>query len=357
MKFAVVLKNNEFCDIMWIVVWILRLKLYRRECNEMAKLRPIELPEEIINDPFRQSEVRFFDACKRLPDTWIVLYSVTWYDGQSEGEADFVIVSPDTGVIVVEVKGGGIGRDENGWYSIDRNEEKHTINDPVKQASNSKGSLLKYLRKDPCFDGRYIPIRHMMCFPNVPSRNAIDLMDIPRKALILHEDLINLKDSILNFAIRNYDDIHRPLSMEDCQKIVDILIPNFEMLYSASLEDTIKDNNNYTQNEGIPEPKPIPTAAVLPEHKYVSDVIKGADCIQCKKEKIKYKLTKEDIVALCKPFTSLILCVTIAYLCSLNLEDLAPFAMIAIAAGVGCLFWLLRIIFEILGDYLWWKNL
>ena len=202
----------------------------------MAKLRPIELSEEVLNDPFRQSEVRFFEACKSLPDTWTVLHGVTWYNSQSEGEADFVIVSPDTGIVIVEVKGGGIGRDEKGWYSINRNEEKHYIRDPYLQAKNCKYNLLKFLKGYSCFKDRHLPARHMICFPNVLRRNSIDLIDLPRETQILFEDLTDLQSSILNFAKRKYDNIHRQLSNEDCLKIVEILKPNFDIPNNESLQ-------------------------------------------------------------------------------------------------------------------------
>ena len=65
----------------------------------MPKMRPVELPDDIRNEPFRRSEVLFFDCAKNLPSNWFVLYGVTWYlrirnNSWSEGEADFVIVLP-----------------------------------------------------------------------------------------------------------------------------------------------------------------------------------------------------------------------------------------------------------------------
>lgn len=255
----------------------------------MAKLIPIILPKEILNEPRRQSEVRFFNACKGLPDNWTVLYSVRWY-AYSQGEADFVVISPDTGFIVIEVKGGRIGRDENGWYSIDRDGIKNPIPDPGLQATKCKNKLIRILQESSCFADRFIPARHMVCFPNVSNDDVKDikLPDLPRSAQLLSDDLRHLERAILRFAKREYNNYVRPLSIEDCQKISDILKPIFEMGSNEVCEDTTQDNDDdLTQNEDIPEPKPIPITSALHQHKYAMYIVretcvsKGYTLYQC----------------------------------------------------------------------------
>lgn len=201
----------------------------------MAKMRPAELPEDVRNEPFRRSEITFFDYAEKLPTNWIVLYGVTWFlrvrnNSWSEGEADFVIISPETGLVVVEVKGGAIGRDDIGWYSIDRFGEKHRIKDPALQAANCKHNLLRYIKEQPEFQVRNIPARHMVCFPNVRSNDAPNLIEVPREMMILSDDLENLQSRIQKFTDRNYDDIGTTnvrLTPKECSSIADILKPNF----------------------------------------------------------------------------------------------------------------------------------
>ena len=59
---------------------------------------------------------------------WIVLYGVTWlsdkvtFAGSTEGECDFVIIGPEIGLLIIEVKGGRIGGNADGWYSYNRRE-------------------------------------------------------------------------------------------------------------------------------------------------------------------------------------------------------------------------------------------
>ena len=202
----------------------------------MAKRIPDALPSEILNEPFRQAEIEFFNASISLPDDWFVLYGVSWYlriknNTWNEGEADFVLVSPDIGLVVVEIKGGRIGRDENGWYSVDRNDIKHKIKDPSNQAANCKHKLLRFIKADPRFHDRDIPARHMVCFPNVSIKDFPSLIEIPREMQILNEDFKILQEKIESFAQRNYTSIgtsNVKLSFNECREIVKILKPNFD---------------------------------------------------------------------------------------------------------------------------------
>lgn len=207
----------------------------------MAQSRPKELPEEIRKEPFRSAEILVFEALKNLPDSFHVLYGVNWYikrqnDIWTEGETDFVVLSPKIGIVVIEVKGGQIGRDLESWYSIDRNGVKHKIKDPVKQASFGKHNLLQYLNKQSLFCHRKLPARHMVCFPNVYAKDARTLIELPREMQILADDLHHIQNKIEEFAQYDYDKIYQCLSNQDCTTIANILKPNFNYPTRWSLQ-------------------------------------------------------------------------------------------------------------------------
>jgi len=92
----------------------------------MAKLYPERLPESILSDPKRSAEKKVFDALLGLGSSFVIFYSVAWQarkDGCTrDGEADFVIAHPDLGVLVIEVKGGGVAYDAvtGQWTTTDR---------------------------------------------------------------------------------------------------------------------------------------------------------------------------------------------------------------------------------------------
>lgn len=81
----------------------------------MATMIPDILPEMIENN----GERMFYSAARELPDNYSVLYSYKYqlpYDvRESIREADFVIVHPSLGYVVVEVKQGDIAFRNNQW--------------------------------------------------------------------------------------------------------------------------------------------------------------------------------------------------------------------------------------------------
>ena len=121
----------------------------------MAKLLPAVDIETI--DPLSEREV-LVALIRDLPADAIVLHSYETLErekrGKSksvaklvEGECDMVILIPGKGMLVVEVKGGGIAYDSaNGrWSSRDRYGETHWIKDPFEQARKNMHVLERRL--------------------------------------------------------------------------------------------------------------------------------------------------------------------------------------------------------------------
>lgn len=76
------------------------------------------------DEPSEDSEHRVATALRRLPDDWIIFHHVSWQSRRSgrqgDGEADFVVLHPKRGLLVLEVKGGGIEIHDGRWSTIDR---------------------------------------------------------------------------------------------------------------------------------------------------------------------------------------------------------------------------------------------
>mgnify|MGYP002619571407 CR=1 FL=1 len=136
------------------------------------------------------SEVKVINALKPLSGL-VVLHSVVWQSRrnhkQSDGEADFIIIDPNQGILVLEVKGGNIAIDNGVWYSTDKYAVKHKIKDPFQQAKDSKHALLKYL-SDVCPQLKSIPVIHAVCFPDIILKESISA-NAPRKIIIDRLDL------------------------------------------------------------------------------------------------------------------------------------------------------------------------
>jgi hypothetical protein len=114
----------------------------------MARMIP-ELTQDQLRGLPSRAEARFYEECRRqLPADVLVIYSANWIyrDGRGrllEGEADFTIVVPQSGVFAVEVKGGGVSFEASTgrWSSVDRNHRTHEIKDPFRQASNERHAI------------------------------------------------------------------------------------------------------------------------------------------------------------------------------------------------------------------------
>ena len=83
----------------------------------MAEMIP-QLSSEQLRNILSRAETRFYEACRdQLPAEVVVIYSSNWIyrkrveDKVHEGEADFTLLFPQSGVLAVKVKGGGAALD------------------------------------------------------------------------------------------------------------------------------------------------------------------------------------------------------------------------------------------------------
>lgn len=180
----------------------------------MARLFPFKLPSLVLNDPRRSAERRFHDDCGRLlPDNMLVFYGVAWLAKRRggdarDGEADFVIVDRDRGLLVVEVKGGQIGYDGSTgrWTSTDRDRTVHPINNPIEQAKDNRYALQAKIRDLPGWGNRWVPIGHAVAFPDCELAQGQTPLDLPEEIVIFQDSLRWLPEKIE--AIYRYWESH-----------------------------------------------------------------------------------------------------------------------------------------------------
>lgn len=169
----------------------------------MARIYPEYLPESITSDPGRQAECKVYSLLKTLPDRYVIFYSVHWQAhtaswGVSEGEADFIIAHPDMGIIVLEVKGGGIRYDavSDQWYSHSEGGNVYPIKDPVEQGRRNHYNLLKNLEALPGWPGGVFNIWHAVCFPDTYTRGKNLKPDLPTEMVIDRQGLEDIQTTI-----------------------------------------------------------------------------------------------------------------------------------------------------------------
>ena len=156
----------------------------------MARMIP-DLSEEQLARLDSQAEARVYRLCRdTLPERVVVLHRIEWIvrqpgEGAGDGEADFLVCDPEGGLLVLEIKGGGIEFDPatDTWMSIDGQGMKHQIKDPFRQAKGAKYAILGKLkehRRWPQLHVGKILLAHGVLFPDVDDVSSFESARSPR---------------------------------------------------------------------------------------------------------------------------------------------------------------------------------
>ena len=135
----------------------------------MARMIPAYFPE---NAP--PGEKALYRVLAESGDTedWLVLHSVGIADHvkKPEGEADFVVIAPDLGVLVIEVKSHEYVHFDHGVWQLGN--QKPDTRGPIKQASQAKHSIRNFLQRRQV-ELRSLPILSAAWFTAVRARTTL----------------------------------------------------------------------------------------------------------------------------------------------------------------------------------------
>ncbi len=181
---------------------------------------------------------------KNDPDTddWIVLHSLDLakHTTQVSGEADFIVIVPDLGVLVLEVKShNSVRYDEQGWHL---GHDTPELRGPFKQASSALHSIRKYLIG---IDSSYnkIVMWSAVSFPRldflIKSPEWHDWQVIDRRKLTsrpisktIRQILEHGRDTLMENQVRAARTPEVHASSERCQSLLFALRPRFEIAVS-----------------------------------------------------------------------------------------------------------------------------
>lgn len=176
------------------------------------------------DEPIEDSERRVADALRRLPDGWIVLHHVSWQSKrggrQGDGEADFIILHPRKGMVVFEVKGGGIEVDRGRWVTTDRFGKPHDIKNPFEQATASKHALVGWLRDHGL--GPRVRVGHAVVFPHMDAIPSLGPAAQPQ-ITFGKPDLLNI-DAAIARCLAHWS-LEANLPPKDVEKVITLLAP------------------------------------------------------------------------------------------------------------------------------------
>jgi hypothetical protein len=190
----------------------------------MARMLPERLPADVES----AAERRLFELFRtEFSDDFVVFSQVRWLAkrrrGAQDGEADFIVAHPRYGVLVIEVKGGGIGYDATTakFTSTDRTGTVHEIKDPFRQAQNSMYALVGKLRESAETSKYEYHLGYAVAFPDVQVDYDLAI-NAPEDVIIDSESTADLKQSVIDLF--RYWDMHdRPMGEEAMEALINLL--------------------------------------------------------------------------------------------------------------------------------------
>lgn len=198
----------------------------------MARMLPAVESSTIPHD----SERLVYEALKALPSDFTILHSYpwlrpergTWGETLVEGEADFVVLHRELGLLVLEVKGGDLCLQDHQWYRQLGGGHLKKIKDPLQQAQRNMHALLDSIEKR---TGHAVTRQHLVYSyaavfphqetvgplpPNASSELIINRAGLPKLATRIPE------------AMRSFGR-KAPLSERDFRLVLDALLPRFRV--------------------------------------------------------------------------------------------------------------------------------
>lgn len=155
-------------------------------------MAPRSFPEEpIFADP--SEKVVWQELMRQLPIDAVVVCNLKILDANIEHEIDFIVMWPELGVAVIEVKGGDVIPNEDSTFT-QRDARSQREIDPMGQASKNMYALKRYLSQKSSvqhFSARPIVILPYASIPSTYARPTI-----PRSSIHDDVDLATLSDRI-----------------------------------------------------------------------------------------------------------------------------------------------------------------
>lgn len=213
----------------------------------MAVFIPSLKPEDFHNS---YGEMKVYEALRSLSDRYVIFYSLNWVginESRTIGEADFVVLHPEKGVLVIEVKSGEIVYKDGEWIQTNMHSRMAKRIDPFGQARKSQFELRDRLFKSDC-DFRLPMMCYCVWFPSVemPDENLLP-PEAAREIVLDKKSLVNPEKSIsasFSFWGKKYQMVR--LNVWQFQKVVDTLCPYFHVVpnLKAKMEEL---NASYIQ--------------------------------------------------------------------------------------------------------------
>lgn len=227
----------------------------------MAKI----IPPYIDKNCKSRGEKIIFDILNTSPFTkdWIVLHSLNLSNHSKRlyGEIDFLLMIPNGGIFVMEVKGGDVKCIDGEWYYTDRYGNTNKNKSPFSQAHDAMFSLKGNIEKEFGKNNKFTKIQfgYFVAFPQlIFNKSSVEY----ESWQILDKDTIDLGlESFFVRLVKTYSEKHKNEywyspkeslpSKNDLIELCAFLRGDFERIISISdrVDDFKKDLKVYTEEQ------------------------------------------------------------------------------------------------------------
>jgi Nuclease-related domain/AAA domain len=201
----------------------------------MARFIPDVAPEDIVYD----SERVVYEALRALPTGFVVMHSFPWLrpsrdlagEPLREGEADFVILHPQHGLLVLEVKGGHPELSGRRWIRGAKE-----MRDPFEQARRSRYALLDAIEERTRKRVNRALFTHgdVVVFPHARFTGPLPLNAEPR--IVVDAPEMSALPAKIEEAFKAWARRETRLSPPVFTELLDALMPKLRLMRCAGAE-------------------------------------------------------------------------------------------------------------------------
>ena len=190
----------------------------------MGQLIPEDFPMELLRNEAERTVVDCF--ARTLFSNWLVVPDVGMRGRDQDHQTDIVLIHPDMGVVVVEVKGHRVGIRDGLWIGQEGTPLKPQ---PLDQAKNNSMALQRLIRREiPGLE--HIDVVYGIAFPNSPKIAGDVTPDIDLDQILLAADMDDA-DEPIERLVATRRSVGRSLAAHEIEAIVKLLRPDADFAW------------------------------------------------------------------------------------------------------------------------------
>jgi AAA domain len=200
------------------------------------------------------SERRVFESLKRLGGDWVVVHGLRFITSARgripprNGEADFVLIHPRQGLIVLEAKGGRYEVEHGSWYTFPGGERTPMERSPFAQARQNRYDLADHIFQQTGIRG--LPFGHAVAFTDGAPHGELG-PEAPRAIVVDGRELADLPAAVRRICGHWFTARTRGILPGEFEQVLSVLAPSASITADKrySVDVTLVDVQQLTERE------------------------------------------------------------------------------------------------------------